>query len=298
MHNPIRDKTILFFLIFALSAIAVSQNADARTVRVPGRSTSKRSGQISADLSSRPAQNTANPKNQGPVGPAPKRDLNGAWVGPNGPTRVTYGAIPPLTPLGEERFKLNKPEGKFTVAASNDPMMLCDPQGFPRLIANRGVVEGGLWFVQVPNRILMLYQNQRVWRDVWMDGRELPKEVNAKGAPDAAFYGYSVGRWDGDYTLVIDTTGTDDRTWLDYSGHPHSMDMKVEERYTRVDQRNLELTVTIEDPQIYTKPFQLLKTTYLWLPKQDFPETLCVPSEALEYMNSLAKPVDAGGPSK
>ena len=83
-------------------------------------------------------------------------------------------------------------------------------------------MDGGLWFEQVPNRIVMMYQYQRVWRDIWMDGRELPKKVDAKGAPDSSFYGYSVGRWDGDYTLAIDTTGTDDRTWLDQTGHPHS----------------------------------------------------------------------------
>ena len=236
---------------------------------------------------------------QGPGGPAPKRDLNGAWAGPNGPTKVVYGDVPPMTPLGEQRFKLNKPEGKYTVADTNDPLILCDPQGFPRLIANHGVVEGGLWFVQAPNRILMLYQNQRTWRDIWMDGRELPKQVNVNGAPDAAFYGYSVGHWDGNYTLVIDTTGTDDRSWLDQVGHPHSTDMRVEERYTRVDQHDLGLTVTIDDPTIYTKPFQLLQTTFLWIPGQNFPETLCVPSEALEYMNSLGnKLAGASGAAK
>lgn len=244
------------------------------------------------------AQNREVTKNTEPPGPAPKRDLNGAWVGPNGPTKVVYGDVPPMTPAGQERFKLNKPEGEFTIAATNDPIVLCDPQGFPRLITNRGVVEGGLWFVQIPNRILMLYQNQRTWRDIWMDGRELPTKVNATGEPDARFYGFSAGHWDGDYTLVIDTTGVDDRTWLDQAGHPHSDAMHSEERYTRVNQQHLELTVTIDDPAIYTKPFELLKTTYNWLAKQDFPETLCVPSEALEYMNSMAKPLGAGEPGK
>ena len=281
-------------LLAGLAAVCgpvLAQTPDATTVGAL-----KLAGQVSTGSLSGPAQNREIPKNPEPAGPAPKHDLNGAWVGPNGPTKVVYGAVPPMTPLGEARFKLNKPEGQFTLAATNDPMILCDPQGFPRLIANRGVVEGGVWFVQAPNRILMLYQNQRVWRDIWMDGRQLPKEVNAKGAPDAAFYGYSVAHWDGDYTLVIDTTGTDDRTWLDYSGHPHSVNMHVQERYTRTDQKNLELTVTIDDPQTYTKPFQLLKTTYIWLAKQNFPETLCVPSEALEYMNALGKPAGAGDP--
>ena len=268
MRKAARESILLFFAALVFSSLAAGQTTNPRFTHEPG-------------------------------GPAPTRDLNGAWVGPNGPTKVEYGEVPPMTPLGEKRFQQNKPEGQFTVSETNDPIMLCDPQGFPRLIINRGVVEGGLWFVQVPNRILMLYQNQRTWRDIWMDGRELPKKVNVPGSPDAAFYGYSAGRWDGDYTLVIDTTGTDDRSWLDQAGHPHSSDMRVEERYTRVDQHNLNLTVTIDDPQIYTKPFQLLKTTYIWLTQQTFPETLCVPSEALEYMNSLGSKLGGlGGPGK
>jgi len=276
MKNKLLPSIGLLAGLLTVCGVAAGQNSDAQ-LPLPTRN------------------GTLTPE---PAGPAPKRDLNGAWIGPNGPTKVVYGVVPPMTPLGEARFKLNKPEGKFTVAGTNDPTTLCDPQGFPRLIANRGVVDGGLWFEQVPNRIVMLYQNQKVWRDVWMDGRELPKQVDAKGAPDSAFYGYSVGHWDGDYTLVIDTTGTDDRSWLDQNGHPHSAEMHVEERYTRIDQKNLTLTVTVDDPKTYTKPFQLLQTAYIWLAKQDFRETLCVPSEALEYMNELGNPAGTGDAAK
>ena len=66
--------------------------------------------------------------------------------------------------------------------------------------------------------MFIMQQYQRVWRDVAMDGRSLPAKVDARGFPDARFYGYSVGHWDGDYTFVIDTTGVDDRTWLDEGG--------------------------------------------------------------------------------
>lgn len=232
------------------------------------------------------AQNREIPKMPNPPGPAPKHDLNGAWVGP---TNFVRSAVPPMTPLGQERFKLNKPEGVFHLSGTNDPYLNCDPFGFPRNVLNHAVINAGMWFEQVPNRIVMLYQNQRVWRDIWMDGRELPKKVDAKGAPDSRYYGYSVGHWDGDNTLVIDTTGLDDRTWLDEGGEPHSVDMHVQERYTRVDEYNVDLTVTIDDPKIYTKPFEWLRAKYYWMVKQDFAETFCLPTDAIEYRDTLAK---------
>jgi len=120
-----------------------------------------------------------------------------------------------------------------------------------------------------------------------MDGRELPKNVGAKGGPKSRWYGYSVGRWDGDYTLVVNTNGLVDRSWLDQEGHPHSADMRVEERYTRVSYNVLETTVTIDNP----KPFVLATNTYRWIPSQfpafgtagEFDEQFCVPSDMDEY---------------
>ena len=260
MRNPAVPQTVALVAVLAFSSIALAQNRDV-------------------------------PKMPNPPGPAPKHDFNGAWVGP---IRPVTNDPPPMTPLGEQRFKANKPERQYTLAATNDPFQTCDPLGIPRNILNHPVINGGMWFEQVPSRVVMLYQYQRVWRDIWMDGRELPKKVDAKGAPDSRFYGYSVGHWEDDNTLLIDTTGVDDRTWLDDAGHPHSVDMHVQERYTRLDQYNMQLTVTIDDPKIYTKPFEWLKTSYYWMVKQDFEETLCVPSEAMEYLNSLARPAGTG----
>ena len=69
-----------------------------------------------------------------PPGPAPKRELNGAW---SGPTDWTIHNVPALTPEGEERFKLNKPEGKFTLSDTNDPLATCDPLGFPATFSTK-----------------------------------------------------------------------------------------------------------------------------------------------------------------
>ena len=89
---------------------------------------------------------------------------------------------------------------------------------------------------------------------------------------------------------MIDTTGLDDRTWLDEAAHPHSVDAHLQERYTRVDQYNVQLTVTIDDPKFYTKPWQVLKGNYYWMKDQDFAETFCVPSDAIAYREKLADP--------
>jgi hypothetical protein len=232
-----------------------------------------------------------------PPGPAPKQDLTGAWVGPQ---KSVLGPFPDMTPAGEAAFKLNKPvpaAGRTApgaldrLAATNDPFMTCDPLGFPRdLLAHALSSRGGMWFYSVPNKMVILYEQQRVWREIWMDGRELPKKVDARGAPDSRYYGYSVGHWDGDNTFVIDTTGLDNKTWLDEAGHPHSVDAKIQERYTRLDQYNLQVTVTVDDPKFYTKPYEFLKANYYWMKNQDVEEEFCVPSLALEYRDRLAKP--------
>ena len=151
-----------------------------------------------------------------------------------------------------------------------------------------------MWFVPGPNQMFIIKQHQRTWRNAWMDGRELPKDVDAKGYPDSRFYGYSIGHWDGDYTFVIDTTGLDERPWLDEAGHVKSKNAHIEERYTRKDQYTIQLTATLDDPKFYTKPWVFLKANYYWMKLQDFEEVLCIPSEALEYRDSLAKPAGTG----
>jgi hypothetical protein len=105
-----------------------------------------------------------------------------------------------------------------------------------------------------------------------------------------------VGHWDGDYTLVVDTNGLIDTTWLDQPGHPHSSDMRVQERYTRVSYNVLETTVTVDDPKYYTKPWVLIpKKIYRWIPSNEayygttgeFDEQFCVPSEMSEYNKTI-----------
>jgi hypothetical protein len=234
------------------------------------------------------------PKMPDPPGPAPTRDLSGAWVGPQ---NTIIDPMPPMTPEGEALWKMNKPylrgatvEGGV-LPTSNDPFITCDPLGFPRdLFAHAVSSRGGMLFGSAPNRIIINYEQQRVWREIWLDGRPLPEKVDVKGAPDSRYYGYSVGRWENDSTFVIETTGIDERAWLDEGGHPRSSSAHILERYTRVDQYNLELAATLDDPKFYTKPWTFIRAHYYWMKNQEFAETLCIPSEALEYRDTLARP--------
>ena len=229
----------------------------------------------------------------GSGGPAPAHDLTGTWAGPRSGAGVPdfrSGEKPSLTPSGQKLFGANKGLGEFSPAGTNDPFVrTCDPLGFPR--ADLDEIRG-ISFATMSDRIVVLYQFQQAWREIWMDGRELPKNVGAaeKGAPDPRYFGYSVGHWDGDNTLVVDTTGLDDRSWLDRDGHPHTVQAHVRERFTRTDRNDLEVTITLDDPTIYAKPFSLGTVYFKWIPNQIFDEKLCIPSETIEYLKSVGDP--------
>lgn len=266
-------RNLLLGCIVSLAgALLVSTPAFAQTSPPPKRG-------VSETLYDRLANN-------GTGGAAPRRDLTGFWAGLVEPR---LNEVPPLTTWGQEQFRLNKSTWNSSVAESNDPSNGCDPLGFPRnmLYQTRGIA-----FTQMPGMLLELFLYNKVWREIWTDGRELPKNVggHSADAPDPRWYGYSVGHWEGDYTFVVDTVGSDERSWLDNYGHPHSVDMRVQERYTRVDHNNMEVTVTIDDPKTYTKPFVITKSNYRWIPQQEFEEQLCVPSEQSEYLKVMGDP--------
>jgi hypothetical protein len=284
MRNPVAAVIVASLAVLALSSAVMAQDQEAARPR-----RQVQPGYVAEGV----------PKMPNPPGPAPKQDLTGAWVGPQS---VSRDPMPAMTPAGEARFKQNKPyvaggarDGDVKTLASNDPFIVCDPLGFPRDLLNHAVSSrGGMIFQPGQNRMFIMFEQQRVWREVWMDGKALPTNVDAKGAPDSRYYGYSAGHWDGDNTFVIDTTGFDERAWLDENGHPRSKNAHIQERYTRADQYNLNLTATLDDPKFYTKPWVFLKANYYWMKDQDFEETLCIPSEGIEYRDTLARPSGIG----
>ena len=148
-------------------------------------------------------------------------------------------------------------------------MIKCDPLGFPRNLFHE---MRAMELVQTPKKVVQLFQYQGIWRQIWTDGRELPKNAGADtiDAPDPMYYGYSVGKWDGD-TFVVDTVGLDGDTWLDVYGDPHSENLKVEERYVRQDHDTMKLTVQVDDPKAYSKPFMAQPGELYKLSKDDLP---------------------------
>jgi hypothetical protein len=103
--------------------------------------------------------------------------------------------------------------------------------------------------IQSPKIVALLYEGGG-YRQFFMDGRVLPKD------PNPTWYGYSVARWDGD-TLVVDTAGFNDLSWLDASGHPHSEDLHVTEKFRRVDFGHRQLQITFSDPKTLIRPLNL-----------------------------------------
>jgi hypothetical protein len=220
----------------------------------------------------------------GPGGPAPAKDLNGSWAGPLEPKLGTASA---LTALGQKLLSMAKPD-PFS-AGSNDPWATCDPYGMPRSTTNE---TRGIDFATMPDRVVIMTQYQKVWREVWMDGRALPKNVGVADGPDPRWYGYSVGHWENDTTLVVETTGMTASSWVDRRGYPHSVMAHVEERYVRPNHNTVDLTVTLDDPKMYTKPWVVATNHFKWIPDQADEEQLCVPSEALLYLKAVAGPAD------
>lgn len=128
----------------------------------------------------------------------------------------------------------------------DDPLARCLPHGVPRVNTN------GLFpfkIIQTPAVIVILYEQMNLFRQIFMDSRKLAKD------PNPTWLGYSTGRWEGD-TLVVESSGFNDRTWLDTEkGHPATDALHVTERFRRTNFGNMEVTATIDDPKTYAKPW-------------------------------------------
>jgi hypothetical protein len=183
------------------------------------------------------------------------RVISGVWMPTNQEGAAALGRLEsqwlkpqlPLTPKGRAIFDSRSP-GKGPRAAlpakGNDPLSDANVPGLLRSL----VYGRPFQFMQTDDKVVQLFEWFRIWREVWTDGRAMPED------PGPRFYGYSVGKWEGD-TLVVETFGLDSRLWGDEWGMPFSEQMRLTERWRRVDQNNLELTMTFTDPETYTKPW-------------------------------------------
>jgi hypothetical protein len=225
---------------------------------------------------------------QAPTSSGATPDFTGVWNMRGSPaTRYLSYSLskdePPMTPWALERFKLTKPSfGPRAVEDSNDPVnpttisaMGCFPPGMPRLYLQPFPME----IVQVPGRVIMLFEFSHFIRQIYTDGRKHNTDLGP------TWMGDSIGHWEGD-TLVVDTIGFNDKTWLDRGGHPHSTDLHLVERIRRVDQNDL----TIEDPKAYTKPWGA-QLTFQLRPTWNITEMVCEDNVNFDqFLKNEAKP--------
>lgn len=236
--------------------------------------------------------------------PAPRRNLSGTWGPAGGPGAGTQaGGVQlkpnngrpenqlPFTPHGLELYRSHKAlEGIDAVlpAQDNDPRNRCEPLGVPRY--NHYNVRLTQIF-QDEYKVVILYHYDNRWRIIWTDGRDLPKLVDggveiAGEVRERRFFGYSVGRWVDDYTLEVQTVGTmpEDRVWLDSTGRPISDQARVTETFHRLDYDTLVWSEMIDDPKVYTRPWDTMKLSLrLHDPRTDVMEYYCSPGEQENY---------------
>ena len=148
----------------------------------------------------------------------------------------------------------------------DNPTSHCLPAGIPM----GDLLPAPRRFIQLPNLLVILYEGVNPQRMIYLDGRKHVIE-------QPAWLGYSVGRWEGD-TLVVDTRGFNDRTWLDAFGHPRTEAMHIVERFTRRDFGHIDVEMTLEDPGAYTKPFSIRFSQTL-TPDTDVIEYVCAENE-------------------
>jgi hypothetical protein len=259
--------------------------------------------------------------------PYDKHDLSGIWTRNGTPGGYGGGStcgncgdrgfnneVVPFTTLGQKIFDANKPSygrnlGSPDAAAhpeeaigrrravppanGTDPYQYCNPEGVTRALIYPDPIE----FNVLPDKIIQQFEWTYGVRTIWSDGRKLIDD------PDQLrWWGYSTAHWDQD-TLVVNSNGFDERTWVDHFGYPHSSSMQLEERYRRTAYDVLELSMTITDPKIYTKPWTSQLKRFRLLSKNGVKtidgwaglfEDLCAPADEVEKFDRLVRD-PAGG---
>jgi hypothetical protein len=201
-----------------------------------------------------------------PAGPTPrtadgKPDLSGNWQ-PNAIRQnvdlVGSGVEVPLLAAALAVYQNHKQN-----VSKDDPEARCLPPGVPRM----STTPYPWTIVQTPKLMVIVYEGgAHIWRKIFMDGRGHDPNVQD------TWLGDSIGHWDGE-TLVVETVGQNDVTWLDQSGVPHSSEMKVTERIRRPDYGHLEIEHTIDDPKTFARPWSF--TTHPSLLRGELIEYIC-----------------------
>jgi hypothetical protein len=174
---------------------------------------------------------------------------------------VFWGLKPEEQPLKPEAVAILKER-----ANTFFPSTYCLPAGIPA-----GIFVFAFKIIQAPHEIVILLEDGDPPRQIHTDERSLPKD------PQPSWMGYSVGKWQRD-TLIVETIGFNEASWVDLFGHPRSELMRIREHYRRRDFGHMDLEVTLEDPKYYTRPFTL-KTELNLIPDSDVLEFVCNENE-------------------
>jgi hypothetical protein len=201
--------------------------------------------------------------------PDGRPDLSGIW-NPVGSYVANIAAdLPadavPFQPWAKALYEERR-TGKYW---REDPPAQCLPQSVPRI----GAAPAPWKIIQTPQVIAILYEAFNLWRQVFLDGRQLALGEDLT----PTWMGYSTGRWDGD-TLVVDTRGFNGKVWLDQLGKPTTEALHVIERLRRRNFWELEMEITIDDRKAYTRPWTVAQRFRL-LPNTELMEFICLENE-------------------
>jgi len=247
------------------------------------------------------ADGTPNLEAPAPRTPDGKPDLTGVWLNewfyggqvrrppaalPGEPPPSTFGNIganfPNGLPLQPWAAKLR--DERKAAGSKDNPDAHCLPMGLMQFHEHPQPRK----MIQTPDVVVILYEGNAGVRQIFTDGRPVPKND-----PQPWWYGYSVGRWDGD-TLVVETTGLRDNGWLDIDGTPQTDAAKITERYRRLNYGTMKIDVTIDDPKAFTAPFSVRVNQKLMVDERtdaELIEFICAENERdVEHMKILGRP--------
>jgi hypothetical protein len=169
------------------------------------------------------------------------------------------GDLPPMLPWTRAMYEYNK-----TNAVKYDPQGFCLPPGGPRAMGTPYPAE----IIQDRDRIIIIFEGGgHVWREIHMDGRPHPEDLNP------TYFGHAIGHWEGD-TLVVDTVGFNEKTWIDFGGRMHTEQLHTIERFSRPFKEVLHYEAVIDDPGAYSEPWTVAWDIN-WSEGQELADYIC-----------------------
>jgi hypothetical protein len=204
------------------------------------------------------------PRGQDAAHPGSAPDISGVWLVEKFQPMLFPNGGAPLQPWADTKLKATNPQ-------TDDPNLACLPEGVPRFMIS---VPYPMEIFQGSTRVLIIHEGTSVLRQIHMS-RQHSKDL------DPTYAGDSVGKWEGD-TLVVDTIGFNDKTWLDGGAIPHTEALHVVERIRRIDHDTLVDEFTIDDPKAYTKPITA-RQVYKLKPDWEIHEYVCEENNKYTY---------------